>query len=83
MKNFKAAKWRFASSSAVQAETDSDILESELHVVERLSSEDRSHAQFIPIRFTFANKLYRDDKLLLAFDALLLSEMLCCDVRWG
>jgi hypothetical protein len=34
-------------------------------------------------RFTFTNKLYWDDKLLLAFDALVLSEMLCCDVSCG
>jgi predicted RecB family nuclease len=52
--------------------------------VERVSSEGRGqHVQFIPIRFTFANKLHWDDKLLLAFDALVLSEMLCCDVSCG
>jgi predicted RecB family nuclease len=34
-------------------------------------------------QFTFTNKLYRDDALLLAFDALVLSEMLCCDVTCG
>jgi hypothetical protein len=63
---------------------DSGVLESELHAVERVSSEGRGqHAQFIPIRFTFANKLYWDDKLLLAFDAFVLSEMLCCDVSCG
>jgi CRISPR/Cas system-associated exonuclease Cas4 (RecB family) len=33
-------------------------------------------AQIIPIRFIFTNKLTRDDKLLLAFDAVVLSEML-------
>jgi predicted RecB family nuclease len=84
MKNFKAAKWRLASSLAVWAQMDFGVLESELHAVERVSSEGRGqHAQFIPIRFTFANKLYCDDKLLLAFDALVLSEMLCCDVSCG
>ena len=63
---------------------DSDVLESELHAVERVSSAGGGqHAQFIPIRFTFTNKLYWDDKLLLAFDALVLSEMLCCDVSCG
>jgi hypothetical protein len=69
---------------AVRAQVDSGILESELHAVERVSSEGRGkHAQFIPIRFAFTNKLYRDDALLLAFDALVLSEMLCCDVTCG
>jgi predicted RecB family nuclease len=33
-------------------------------------------AQFVPIRFVFTNKVTRDDKLLLAFDAVVLSEML-------
>jgi predicted RecB family nuclease len=84
MKNFKAAKWRLASSLAVWAQMDSGVLESELHAVERVSLEGRGqHAQFIPIRFIFANKVYWDDKLLLAFDALVLSEMLCCDVSCG
>jgi hypothetical protein len=59
MKNFKAAKWRLAPSLAVWAQMDFAILESELHAVERVSSESRGQrAQFIPIRFTFANKLY-------------------------
>ena len=45
-------------------------LESRLHAVERVSSEGRGKAaQFIPIRFIFFNKLTKDDKLLLAFDA--------------
>ena len=84
MDNVKGAKWRFASGLAVQAQMDSYVLESELHVVERVSSEGGGqHAKFIPIRFTFTNKLYWDDKLLLAFDALVLSEMLCCDVSCG
>jgi predicted flap endonuclease-1-like 5' DNA nuclease len=40
-------------------------------------------AQFIPIRFIFHNKLTNDDKLLLAFDALVLSEMLGREVSQG
>jgi len=39
--------------------------------------------QFIPIRFIFTNKLGKDDKLLLAFDAFVLSEMLGREVRFG
>ena len=84
MDNVKGAKWQFASGLAVQAQMDFYVLESELHAVERVSSEGGGQdAQFIPIRFTFTNKLYWDDKLLLAFDALVLSEMLCCDVSSG
>jgi predicted RecB family nuclease len=71
--NIKTAKWRVATEYVVRAQN----LESSLHAVERVPSEGRGqHAQFIPIRFTFANKLYRDDKLLVAFDAPVLSERL-------
>jgi hypothetical protein len=45
--------------------------------VERIPSEGRGQsAKFIPIRYYFANKLTRDHKLLLAFNALVLAEML-------
>jgi predicted RecB family nuclease len=55
-----------------------------VHAVERLPSEGRGKpAQFIPIRFDPTNKLGKDAKLLLAFDALLLSEMLGQEVSLG
>ena len=48
-----------------------------LHVVERVPSAGRGKpAQFIPIRLIFTNKLTKDDRLLLAFDACVLSEAL-------
>ncbi len=60
------------------------VLESRLHAIERISSEGRGKAaQFIPIRFIFRNKLTRNDRLLLAFDALVLSEMLGREVSLG
>jgi predicted RecB family nuclease len=40
-------------------------------------------AQFVPIRFVFRNKLTRDDRLLLAFDALVLSQVLGREVSLG
>ena len=40
-------------------------------------------AQFVPIRFIFRNKLTKDDKLLLAFDAFVLSEVLGRAVSLG
>ena len=44
-----------------------------LHAVERVPSAGRGKpTQFIPIRFVFTNKLTKDDRLLLAFDSLLL-----------
>jgi len=59
-------------------------LEYRLHAIERIASEGRGRpAQFIPIRFIYRNKLTKDDKLLLAFDALVLSEMLGREVSLG
>jgi predicted RecB family nuclease len=70
--NMKAAKWRLAVDYVVRAQN----LESSLHAVE-LASEGRGKpAQLIPIRFIFSSKLSLDDKRLLAFDALVLSERL-------
>ena len=59
-------------------------LESCLQAVERIPSEGHGRpAQFIPYRFEFANKLAKEHKLLLAFDALLLSEALGREVNLG
>jgi len=70
--DLKAAKWRRALNLPVQA---GDI-ESRLHAVERVPSQGRGRAaQFIPVRFIFFNKLTKEDRLLAAFDALVLSEM--------
>lgn len=50
-------------------------VESRLHAVERIPAKGPGKpAQFVPIRFVFKNKLDKYDKLLLAFDALVLSE---------
>ncbi len=40
-------------------------------------------AQLVPTRFISANKLTRDDKLLSAFEALVLSELLDREVHMG
>lgn len=78
--NLKTAEWRFA----VDFIASSKNLESNIHALERIPSEGRGRsAQFIPIRSTFFNKLTRDNKLLLAFDALILSEMLNLKVSLG
>jgi predicted RecB family nuclease len=59
-------------------------LESRLQAVERIPSKDHGRpAQFIPYRFQFANKLATEHKLLLAFDAFLLSEVLGREVNLG
>ena len=55
-----------------------------LHAVERVPSAGRGKpTQFIPIRFIFTNKLSKDDRLLLGFDALVLSEALGRDIAVG
>jgi predicted RecB family nuclease len=69
----RAAKWQLA----IDFKAGSRNLQCSCHAVERIPSLGRDRGvQFIPIRFVFRNKLIRDDKLLIAFDALVLSEML-------
>jgi predicted RecB family nuclease len=76
----KAAQWRVALDFHAQAHD----LEASIHAVERVPSKARgTPAQFIPIRFVFTNKLTRDDKLLLAFDALVLSGVAGTEVAVG
>jgi predicted RecB family nuclease len=70
-KSSKDATWRIA----IDVRLRTNELESRLHAVERIASEDRgSITQFIPYRFEFTNKLTRQHKLLVAFDTLALSE---------
>jgi hypothetical protein len=84
MRNLSAAKWRLASSLMVKAQMDSCALESELHALERVPAEGRAKpTRFIPIRFVFTNKLSKDDKLLLTFDAFVLSKSLGREVSIG
>jgi predicted RecB family nuclease len=78
--DLKTAKWRLATD--VLAQTTK--LESRIHAIERIPSEGRGKAaQFIPVRFVFRNKLTKGDKLLLAFDAVVLSELLGRPVTMG
>jgi predicted RecB family nuclease len=78
--NLKTATWRLAVDLPVQA----GDMESRLQAVERVPSEGRGRpAQFNPVRFVFFNKLTKEDRLLLAFDALGLSEVLGREVSAG
>ncbi len=71
--NLKFAKWRLAVGLTVRA----DRLQSTIDAIERLPSQGRGEStQFIPIRFICTDKLTRDDTLLVAFDALVLSDTL-------
>ena len=76
----KAAKWRLAFDIPIQC---GDMV-TRLHAIERVPCKSRDKPiQFIPIRFIFFNKLTKNDRLLLAYDALVLSEVLGQEVREG
>jgi predicted RecB family nuclease len=76
----RTGKWRFAVDFSAQVQD----LASTIDAVERIPSGGRgSPALFIPVRFVVTNKFTRDDKLLLAFDALVLSALLGRDVAFG
>jgi len=65
--NLKTATWRLATDIAARAANT----ETRIPVIERVPSEGRGKAaQFIPVRFVWRNKLHRDDKLLLALQAV-------------
>jgi len=82
--NLKSARWLLATNVALQANANSCAVESIIAALERIPSEGRGRpAQFVPIRFVFRNKLTKDDKLLLAFDAFMLSETLGREVSLG
>src|SRR5207245_9638933 len=59
-------------------------LESHIHMLESVAPEESSKpVRFVPIRFVFTNKINKDDKLLLAFDALVLSEVVGREMGLG
>src|ERR1019366_2951725 len=69
---------------ALDGPRSEQLLESCLHAVERVPSEDRGKpSQLVALRFVFRNKLTKDDRLLLAFDALVLSQVLGREVSLG
>jgi predicted RecB family nuclease len=79
-KDAKDAIWRAATDVRLQT----NGLESRLQAVEKVSPDGLARpVQFIPYRFQFTNKLTKSDKLLLAFDALVLSDVMGCDVSFG
>ena len=80
MGSLKPAEWYLRIELAVHSQQ----LQCFCHAVEQIPSAGRGRtAQFVPIRFLFRNKLNRDDKLLLAFDARVLSEELSREVGLG
>src|ERR1700680_4447725 len=74
------AQWQLALDFVARSEN----FAVSCHAVERIPSAGRGRAaQFVPIRFVFSNKLTRHDKLLLAFDALVISKVLGREVTLG
>jgi predicted RecB family nuclease len=78
--NPKAAEWGYIFDFVARAQN----LQSNIHVVERTPPDEFGRPiQFIPIRFIYTNKISKDDKILLAFDAVVLSEVLGREVSLG
>ncbi|MGD0107041.1 MAG: Dna2/Cas4 domain-containing protein, partial [Rhodopila sp.] len=79
-KNPKAFTWRLASDVRLKTKE----AESFLQAVERMPVKDRGRpAMFIPYRFDPSNKITKENRLLLAFDALMLSESLGAEINLG
>jgi predicted RecB family nuclease len=78
--SLRATHWQLA----IDFKACSNNLQVSCDAVERIPPSGRGGAeQFAPIRFVFRNKLTRDDKLVIAFDGLVLSEMLGSKVEIG
>jgi len=78
--NPNVAEWGYVFDFVARAQN----LESHIHIVERTPPEAPGKpVQFIPIRFIYTNKINKDDKLLLAFDALVLSKVFGCEIGLG
>jgi predicted RecB family nuclease len=76
----KRRGWGFTTKFTVSGKDCETII----HAVERQSLKQNSaFTSLIPIRFVFTNKLNRIDKLQLAFDAFVLSEMVGHEVKIG
>jgi predicted RecB family nuclease len=80
IEKFKAANWQVALDVEIQTEN----MASRLQALERAPSDRRGkQTEFIPIRFIPATKLTQNHRLLLAFDAFVLSKFLRREVRLG
>jgi len=79
-KKLKNVDWFLAIDLTTQIQN----LKTQIQVIERQPPElSGSVAQFIPIRFTFSEKLNRTDKLLIAFDAFILSKTIDIPIELG
>src|SRR5215469_14061501 len=90
--NLKAIRWRFAETVTAQVTLQSDWpgiklpcdLETRLQLVERVPSDGGGAAPyFMPIRFVLRSKLNTFDRLLIAFDAIVLSRLTGLKINRG
>ena len=78
--NFKADLWKYAPDVTVKTRE----LESCIHAVERIPPDVQDKtSQYLPIRAVANDKLTKIDKLLIAFDAHILSETLKQEIKYG
>ncbi len=76
----KGGQWRLAVDCAVRA----NAWESQLDALERCGQPTRGkHVQLVPVRFIRASKVMIEDKLLVAFDALVLAGMTGYEIPIG
>lgn len=76
----KSGRWRLAVNCAVGA----NDLESQLDALERCALPKRGkRAQLVPVRFVRASKVTIEDKLLVGFDALVLTGMTGHEIPFG
>ena len=74
------SKWELALNLVATTQN----LESSLHAVERAYSKGvGTPTQVVPVRLIFSNLITKHDKFLMAFDVLVLSKMLGCEVGFG
>jgi predicted RecB family nuclease len=80
VEGLKSGEWHFAVNFVAYTQD----LEANIHAVERIGSKGRRKiAQLTPIRFIWTSKLNKVDKLLLGFDAIVLSQVLRRKVEVG
>jgi len=72
LESLKHAQWHLCTDFAVQSQN----LQCSCHAVEQIPSAAEVDPRTLSYSIRFRNKLNRDDKLLLAFDARVLSEVL-------
>jgi CRISPR/Cas system-associated exonuclease Cas4 (RecB family) len=78
-----ASTWQLATKIALRLTLPSCVLDSEIHALERLPTSTHKAIDIIPIRFVFTNHFTAADKLILAFDAFILSEILGLNIHKG